>query len=625
MSRDRHQLELAEADAGRRWRVADLRRVAAFGLRLAWGADRRRVLLVFGLQATQAVGLGAALLMLREVLGGVLAIDGDGARPAMVALSVAVLLGMGLVGAVLEVVARAQEAVLALKIQREATDRVVRAAAGADLVAFERPEFHDRVERAVWAAEGHAPMLLALVLSTFQAALSVLAVGVALVVVAWWLLPLLLVAALPSVRVALLQQRTHYALQVALMENRRVRSYLVQLLTGRDEAKEVRAFGLAGLLGRRLESRFAEAIEREGQFQRRFAVRVIAARVAGDLVIAAAVVGLLVASAAGYLELAAALSALGGVYLVSSQAGAIPGLSSMLGGSVRFVDDLREFTASAPAPVSSPPVAARPFKVLEADRVSFTYPAATRPALSEVSIRLEAGEVVALVGVNGSGKTTLAKVLTGLYRPDTGAVTADGEPGDPAGLRAVSAVLFQDFLRYKLTAADNIGLGRPDRNSDLARVRRAARQAGADALVEALPQGYDTVLSTEFTGGADLSLGQWQRVALARAFFRDAPFVVLDEPTAALDPRAESALFASVRRLLAGRTVLLISHRFSSVRSADRIYVLDAGRVVEHGTHDALLARAGLYAELFTAQAAAYLDPARGPAPTRPGPARSED
>jgi ATP-binding cassette subfamily B protein len=203
-------------------------------------------------------------------------------------------------------------------------------------------------------------------------------------------------------------------------------------------------------------------------------------------------------------------------------------------------------------------------------------------------------------------------LLAGLYTPDGGRVTWDGTDlagVDPDALHRRVAVIFQDFVRYHLPARDNIGLGRPEAADDLEAIRAAARFAGVDDVLTGLPAGYDTMLGPEFEGGTDLSVGQWQRVALARAFFRDAPFVILDEPTAALDPRAEHELFRRIRELLVGRTVLLISHRFSSVRSADRIYVLAQGQVIEHGTHEQLIARDGLYAELFTLQAAAYSQP----------------
>jgi ATP-binding cassette subfamily B protein len=220
-------------------------------------------------------------------------------------------------------------------------------------------------------------------------------------------------------------------------------------------------------------------------------------------------------------------------------------------------------------------------------------------------------DVVALVGRNGSGKTTLAKILCGLYQPTSGRILWDGVDvagADPAELRRGITAIFQDFVHYELTARDNIALGDHGRADDLAAVGRAAAMAGVDRLLAGLPEGYETRLSRSFEGGTELSVGQWQRVALARAFFRDAPFLVLDEPTAALDAEAEYELFEKIRALQRGRAVLLISHRFSSVRSSDRIYVLDNGAVVESGSHDELIRQNGRYAEMFTLQASAYVD-----------------
>jgi ATP-binding cassette subfamily B protein len=219
--------------------------------------------------------------------------------------------------------------------------------------------------------------------------------------------------------------------------------------------------------------------------------------------------------------------------------------------------------------------------------------------------------VVALVGENGSGKTTLAKLLGGLYLPQSGAVTWDGVDAaelDPAGVRSHVAVIFQDFIRYMMSAYDNVALGDPGRFEDRGAVERATAASGMHGALAALPHGYDTILGPEFLGGSDLSGGQWQRVALARAFFRDAPFVILDEPTASLDPRAEAELYASLGDLFHGRGVLLITHRFGSVKTADRIYVLRDGRVHEEGSHAELLAADGFYAELFRLQSSLYLD-----------------
>ncbi len=226
-----------------------------------------------------------------------------------------------------------------------------------------------------------------------------------------------------------------------------------------------------------------------------------------------------------------------------------------------------------------------------------------------MEIRL--GETVAVVGENGAGKTTLAKLLCRLYDPESGTIAWDGRDlrtCDPDELRTRIAVIFQDFVRYDLAARENIGFGDVRAIDDAAAIAEAAQRAGAADFLTALPDGYDSRLGRRFVNGHQLSVGQWQRVALARAFFRDAPLVIMDEPTASLDARSEHDLFKTMRELFHDRAVLLISHRFSSVRMADRIYVLRDGAVAEVGTHDELIANDGLYAELFGLQAAAYTE-----------------
>jgi ATP-binding cassette, subfamily B, bacterial len=241
--------------------------------------------------------------------------------------------------------------------------------------------------------------------------------------------------------------------------------------------------------------------------------------------------------------------------------------------------------------------------------VSYTYPGREEPALRDVSFTIAPGETMALVGRNGAGKTTIVKLLTRLYDPDSGQILIDGvdiREYDPAELRREIGVIFQDYVTYFLSARENIGVGRLEAADDFDRIAGAAGQSGADGVIARLPQGYDTTLGKWFDQGHQLSGGEWQKIALARAFMRDAQILVLDEPTAALDAQAEFEIFARMKELTRGKTALFISHRFSTVRLADRIMVLEGGTIIELGTHDELLLRGGRYAELFNLQAASY-------------------
>ena len=243
------------------------------------------------------------------------------------------------------------------------------------------------------------------------------------------------------------------------------------------------------------------------------------------------------------------------------------------------------------------------------DHVSFQYPAGTRKALEDISLTIRPGEVVALVGENGSGKTTLIKLLCRLYDPTGGTITVDGidlRQFETKALRHEIAIIFQDYAHYHLTARENIWLGNTDLPPDHERVSAAARRSGADEVINALPHGYDTILGKRFAEGEELSIGEWQKVALARTFMRDAQIIVLDEPTSSMDAKAEYEVFQSFRQLVSGRTAILISHRFSTVRMADRIYVLKQGSVIEGGTHEELVRVGGTYARLFEMQAQHY-------------------
>jgi ATP-binding cassette subfamily B protein len=246
---------------------------------------------------------------------------------------------------------------------------------------------------------------------------------------------------------------------------------------------------------------------------------------------------------------------------------------------------------------------------IEFRNVSFTYPGKSEPVLKNISFTLHAGESVALVGQNGAGKTTLVKLLARLYNPDEGEILIGGhniKEYDPRELREQIGVIFQDYVKYRMTAGENIGVGRVTEIENRILVDLAARKSGADRIITRLDQGYDTMLGRWFEQGMDLSGGEWQKIALARAFMRDAPILILDEPTSALDAQAEYDIYQSFRRLTTGRTVIFVSHRFSTVRLADRIFVIEQGHIIESGSHQELLDLRGKYTELFNLQAEAY-------------------
>ncbi|MGI8916593.1 MAG: ABC transporter ATP-binding protein, partial [Chloroflexota bacterium] len=296
------------------------------------------------------------------------------------------------------------------------------------------------------------------------------------------------------------------------------------------------------------------------------------------------------------------------LFLLTNGASSVVNTSQFMAHLFAFLYDTCPSIAVTPEGFGLPTMA-RFRQGLELREVSFTYPGQTEPVLRSVNCTLRAGETVAVVGENGAGKSTLVKLLTRLYDPTSGEILLDGQPiaaYDLAGLRRSCTVLFQDFAQFSLSAQHNIGVGDVHQVDDRERVLAAARWAGADAVLAKLPKGLDTPLTKAFEGGVDLSGGEWQKVATARAAMRDAALVILDEPTAALDAQAEYELFQRFRELAAGRSVLLISHRFSTVRMADRILVLDNGTIVEDGSHGELVALGGRYATLYEMQAGRY-------------------
>jgi len=427
----------------------------------------------------------------------------------------------------------------------------------------------------------------------------------------------LALGALPQVVAEGRAQRRTYQSIVDRSGVAREMAYCAAVATEPAAAKEVLVFGSGPWWYRRWQRLAQEALREASRLRR--------ARLGGALVVVA-VNGLLLAGGYAYVAAQVGMGRLtiGDFALYLSL---LAGLQATLGrlvwsgthayGTVAFMRRLFAFLdETRPSIVLPPagaglPVPARLRQGLALRHVAFAYPERPAAVLEDVTCTLGAGETVALVGENGAGKTTLVKLLTRLYDPTGGELLLDGVPLDRydlAALRQRIAVVFQDFARFALSAQHNVGVGDAPHADDRARVLTAARWSGAEAVMARLPRGLETLLSPLFEGGVDLSGGEWQKVATARAAMRDAALVILDEPTAALDAQAEHDLFGRFRELAAGRTVLLISHRFSTVRMADRIIVLDCGRVREAGSHAELMAAGGLYAELYALQARAYRD-----------------
>ena len=503
--------------------------------------------------------------------------------------------------------------VVTSRVARTAQERILDVAIAADLEAYETPGFHDRLVRAQANADDRSWMVAQASAQLLTAMVGVVAVGAVVASRQPWVAAVLFVGAVPLWLAARRNSSQLYQLEFDQTPRERERGYLQELMVSREGAPELRVFGLGEPLLRRYLELSIARVQAVTSLAKRRMVRSALAAVLSAGAAAAALILVVRFVVDGSLSVADAGVVAIGLWQLQNRVAGFMVSAALLQEAGRFLDDYVSFTDLAPAVRASQlgPVAPAGFRKLRVEGLSFNYPGTDRRVLDDISLEIDAGEVVALVGANGSGKTTLAKLLSGLYRPTEGAIWWDDERFDLADRRSAPTrvgALFQQFGTYQLSARENVGFGDPARIEDQAALDEAADRAGVGGLIRKLADGWDTRLSREYEAGVELSVGQWQRVALARAFFRDAPFLVLDEPTSALDPRAEADLFASLKRLYAGRTVLLISHRFSSVRSADWIYVLDEGRIIEQGSHDDLMAATGRYCELFTLQAAAYLD-----------------
>jgi len=507
------------------------------------------------------------------------------------------------------------DALLANRYTQHISVRVMEQASRLDLTTYENPTFHDRLERARVQATDRLVMIQQMG-RLFQQVITTLIFSMALAWVSPWLMVLLVVGVLPS-----FVGETHfaflgYAKNFRQTTRRRQMDYLREVAINREGAKEVKLFGLSRFFTGRFETLAREIYVEDVALARAKLVGGGLLGVIGTLGYYGAYVYVIWRTLHGVYGIGELTFLTAAIQQASSNLQQVFSTASGIADQALFLTDLIAFFAMEPMVRSKPNGLAAPAKItrgFEFRNVSFAYPGSSRRVLRDFNFTLAPGERVALIGENGQGKTTVVKLITRLYDPTEGQILLDGVDLREYSLEELHrqiGVIFQDFMRFEMTARENIAVGLVDRlvapGGMQEEIESAAHKSLADAVVGKLAEGYDQMLGRRFEGGVELSGGEWQKVALARAYLRDAQLLILDEPTAALDAPSELEVFERFAELTQGKMALLISHRFSTVRMADRIVVLSGGQLIEEGNHQNLMARGGVYAGMFEMQAASY-------------------
>jgi ATP-binding cassette subfamily B protein len=481
-----------------------------------------------------------------------------------------------------------------------------------DLEYYENPQYYDALHRAQQEAAYRPTSVLNGLLELGLNGISSLALAALIVSLNWLLAVALTLAALPGVLVRLRYDRRLYQWRRQKTHLERQAYYFDWLLVGGEFAKELRLFNLGHPFAQRFQALRRQLHREKLKIAANYSLTQLVTQFSTTLATFGCYAFIAYQAVRGTITL-------GDLVMYQQAFSRLQGaLKGILGSLARlyadnlFLTNLYEFLDLKPkiAEPAHPHAVPRPIQQgIAFNNASFQYPGSSRQAIENASLQIRPGEVVALVGENGSGKTTLIKLLCRLYDPTAGSITLDGidlRQFSTTDLRRQISVIFQDYVKYNLTARENIWVGNAESHPDSPEIEEAARWAGADAVIDRLPDSYDTVLGNLFEGGEELSIGQWQKLAMARAFLRDSQILILDEPTSAMDPKAEAEVFARFRQLIGERSAIIISHRLSTVKLADCVYVLERGKIVESGSHDELMAQGGLYATLFNTQARYY-------------------
>lgn len=592
-------------------RLAALRNVPPV-LRLVWKAAPKVVAAGLALRVVSALTPLAALAISKWIIDLVVAaVKHPGPLPHQIWF----LLGAEfLVAALGNVLGRGidyTDARLADEFTREVSLRVMEHAARLDLESFEDPAFQDKLERARLQATDRIGMLNSMGRLLLQS-ITLVSLSIGVIVYSPWLFAVLVICVAPAFAGESHFAFRGYSLAHSLTPVRRELDYLRIVGSGKESAKEVKMFGLGGYLENRYATLTDGVIQKNRELTRKRLWWGSALAIIGSVGYYASFAYLVWRTLLGELSVGTLTFLAGAIAGSSNQLQSVFSLFSSISDQALFLTDLVDFLAVKPRIQSKPNaiMAPRPIREgFEFRDVSFQYPGSTRLVLDHLNLRIEPGEHIALVGENGQGKTTLVKLMARLYDPSSGVILLDGvdlREYSVEDLQREIGVIFQDFVRYDMPARMNIGVGRIEETDQDESLWTAAKKSRADKTLERLTGGLDQMLGRRFEGGVDLSGGEWQKFALARAYLRNAQVLILDEPTASLDAVAESEVFARFADLARNSTAILISHRFSTVRKASRIVVLEGGRIREQGTHEQLVTIRGRYARLFELQAANY-------------------
>lgn len=580
--------------------------------RLVWATNKP---LTVGNVVFRLLKAGIPVVMLyigKEIIDEVIRLIGSGGSQRYLWAMVAAELGLTVFSDLLSRLIGLCDSLLGDLVANKTSVDLVHHAAQLDLYQFENPVFYDKLERARRQTTSRT-VLLTQVLSQVQDILSLLLLGAGIVAFSPWLILILIVAVIPSFLGETHFNERSYSLTRSWTPERRELDYLRYIGASAETAKEVKVFGLEKYLTQRFKALSDEYYLQNKKIVMSRALWGYLLAALGTLAYYGAYIFVLFQTLAGLITIGTMTFLSGSFQRMHGMLQGIMSRFSSIAESALYLQDLFDFFAIEPTIQANPGGRKVPQPIRKGftfENVSFKYPDSERWAVRNLSFTLHPGEKLALVGENGAGKTTLVKLLSRLYVPTEGHILLDGLPLEAyslSDLRANIGIIFQDYIKYEMTVAENIAVGDIERRDDDERIADSAQKSLASEVVDQLPQRFQQVLGKRFKDGQELSGGQWQKVALARAYMRDAQLVVLDEPTSALDARAEHEVFQRFSRLIEGKMAVLISHRFSTVRMADRILFLENGTLLEFGSHEELLAIHGKYAELFNLQAQGYL------------------